>query len=101
MVTAGNAGDASVAEALIDDLLDDAAESAHSGEAAAPDDDSVDRPTVYGDAAYGTGEFLDTGYQFYFVPGKSDTYNYCVGFGWGSSLSEPAMRKCLDDWNAG
>jgi hypothetical protein len=42
-VTPGNAGDASVAENLIEDLLDDG-----------------DRPgdaTVYGDSAYGTGEF--------------------------------------------
>lgn len=46
VVSAGNAGDAGVAEDLIDDLLgDDIAE--------------ADRPTVYGDAAYGAGEFLD------------------------------------------
>ena len=45
VVSAGNAGDASVAEDLIDDLLDD--------------DDEAERRRVYGDAAYGTGEFLD------------------------------------------
>jgi hypothetical protein len=42
-VTAGNAGDASVAEDLIDDLLGD--------------DDRGDDAKVYGDSAYGTGEF--------------------------------------------
>jgi IS5 family transposase len=42
-VTAGNAGDASVAEDLIEDLLDD--------------DDRGDDAKVYGDSAYGTGEF--------------------------------------------
>lgn len=49
VVSPGNAGDASVAEALIDDLLEgDAADTGEAG-----------RATVYGDAAYGTGEFLD------------------------------------------
>ncbi len=43
IVTPGNAGDASVAEELIDDLLDD--------------DDRGDDAKVYGDSAYGTGEF--------------------------------------------
>jgi hypothetical protein len=42
VVTPGNAGDASVAEDLIDDLVDD---------------DNRDDATVYGDSAYGTGEF--------------------------------------------
>jgi IS5 family transposase len=42
-VTAGNAGDASVAEDLIDDLVDD--------------EDRSEDAKVYGDAAYGTGEF--------------------------------------------
>ena len=42
-VTAGNAGDASVAEDLIADVLDD--------------DDRGDDVKVYGDSAYGTGEF--------------------------------------------
>ncbi|MFN2506124.1 MAG: IS1182 family transposase [Acidimicrobiales bacterium] len=42
-VTPGNAGDASVAEELIDDLLSD--------------DDRGDDAKVYGDSAYGTGEF--------------------------------------------
>ncbi len=44
VVSAGNAGDAGVAEDLIDDLLAD---------------DEAERRRVYGDAAYGTGEFLD------------------------------------------
>jgi hypothetical protein len=43
IVTPGNAGDASVAEELIDDLLDDAA--------------ARDDAEVFGDSAYGTGEF--------------------------------------------
>lgn len=52
VVSAANAGDASVAEDLIDDLLRDDDED---------DDDDVDddERTVYGDAAYGTGELLD------------------------------------------
>lgn len=45
-VTPGNAGDASVADELIDDLLD----------RDDPGGDN-DEATVYGDAAYGTGEF--------------------------------------------
>jgi Transposase DDE domain/Transposase domain (DUF772) len=44
VVTPGNAGDATVAADLIDDLLDD-------------DTDSGDGAKVYGDSAYGTGEF--------------------------------------------
>jgi hypothetical protein len=43
IVTAGNAGDASVAEELIDDILDD--------------EDRGEDTKVYGDSAYGTGEF--------------------------------------------
>lgn len=43
VVTPGNAGDASVAEDLIDDLLGD--------------DDRDEDTKVYGDSAYGTGEF--------------------------------------------
>ena len=56
-VTPGNAGDASVAAALIEDLL------AAEAEAGDPESDAVEhaspeaeRPSVYGDAAYGTGE---------------------------------------------
>jgi IS5 family transposase len=45
-VTPGNAGDASVAENLIDDLLSDTSE-----------DSDTEPPKVYGDSAYGTGEF--------------------------------------------
>jgi len=59
-VSPGNAGDASVAEELIADLLeddepaDDGAVGEKSGsEPPAPEEQ---RPTVYGDAAYGTGE---------------------------------------------
>ncbi len=46
-VTPGNAGDASVAEDLIDDLLDD------------DRDSDGDGAKVYGDSAYGTGEFQE------------------------------------------
>ncbi len=53
-VSAGNIGDAAVAADLIDDLLtrvdDDKAE---------PGGDATAQPAVYGDAAYGAGEFLD------------------------------------------
>ena len=49
VVSAGNIGDASVAGELIDDLIDDSDDS----------DDRAGRATVYGDAAYGSGEFLD------------------------------------------
>lgn len=47
-VTAGNASDGSVAHDLIADLLNTDA-----------DTDTGDKPSVYGDAAYGTGEFQD------------------------------------------
>lgn len=68
-VSAGNVGDAAVAEALIDDLLD--AHDAVDGPVeplgaqisdADPDPDrepDADRPAVYGDSAYGSGPFLD------------------------------------------
>jgi len=51
LVTAGNAGDASVAEELIADLL---ANDHDESDALVNDDD---RATVYGDNAYGTGSF--------------------------------------------
>ena len=58
-VTPGNAGDATVAEDLIVDLL---AEQAQPQQAQGPRADPVagsapQRPAVYGDNAYGTGEF--------------------------------------------
>ena len=58
VVTAGNAGDASVAAELIDDLLNpknDSSENDSSENDASSSDDA--RPKVYGDNAYGTGEF--------------------------------------------
>jgi hypothetical protein len=68
-VTPGNAGDAGVAEDLIADLLpapadagdDGAAEAAAAGERSGGADDQAggDRANVYGDNAYGTGEFQD------------------------------------------
>ena len=84
-VTAGNVGDAAVAEDLIDDLLDEncateatagaaGRETAEehnepvsepagtpAGEDQEPDDRpvSAEQPAVYGDAAYGSGAFLD------------------------------------------
>jgi hypothetical protein len=67
VVTPGNAGDASVAQNLIDDLVDttdtdtadtdtggDVADSGPTHRDAAP---GTAEPTVYGDNAYGTGEF--------------------------------------------
>jgi hypothetical protein len=52
-VTPGNAGDASVAEDLIDDLLN------NDGDDSDGDDSDArhDKAKVYGDSAYGTGEF--------------------------------------------
>jgi len=74
-VTPGNAGDASAAEDLIDDLLADSADT-HNGtdntenasadtdpttdptiDDTVDDDPDVDGPVVYGDAAYGSGDF--------------------------------------------
>jgi IS5 family transposase len=72
-VTPGNAGDASVAEDLIDDLLDDPADDSEdedepsattkpagteASQTEATESDNADTPAVYGDAAYGTGDFL-------------------------------------------
>ena len=67
VVTPGNAGDASVARDLIDDLgatADDGTEDDGAGNdgASEPHDDGgstapAAKPTVYGDNAYGTGEF--------------------------------------------
>jgi hypothetical protein len=54
-VTAGNAGDASVAKDLIADLVDDKTSTGNdsaTGETAEPE-----RAKVYGDQAYGTGDF--------------------------------------------
>lgn len=63
-VTPGNAGDTSAAEDLINDLLDDepasSDEASAAGELAEPAGDAVDEHEpvmVYGDAAYGSGEF--------------------------------------------
>jgi hypothetical protein len=62
-VTAGNAGDASVAEQLISDLLDEHQPTAGPETAGAGQDehanDGADAPRVYGDNAYGTGQFHD------------------------------------------
>ena len=72
-VSAGNAGDASIAAELIEDLVDSAAASCEAGSEAEPssaekpsseaEPSSAEKPEpesrkVYGDAAYGTGEFL-------------------------------------------
>jgi hypothetical protein len=51
VVSSGNAGDASVAEDLIDDLVHDTDTDT--------DTDETESPKVYGDAAYGAGAFLD------------------------------------------
>ncbi|MCP4203692.1 MAG: transposase, partial [bacterium] len=66
-VSAGNAGDASVAADLIDDLVGSEVASSDAGDASAgsepersyADEPESERPKVYGDAAYGTGEFLN------------------------------------------
>lgn len=73
VATPGNVGDAAAAEDLVDDLLDedtgdeppagDAAAETDAPDAGAPgdtaDSDDPPGPTVYGDNAYGTGEFHD------------------------------------------
>jgi hypothetical protein len=59
--TAGNSGDAEVAESLLADLLPDDQDSApgqDSGRTAAPAAAGEDPPAVYGDAAYGSGELI-------------------------------------------
>jgi hypothetical protein len=60
VVSAGNVGDAAVAADLIDDLTSTVSTattgSRHGAADAGPD---ADEPTVYGDAAYGAGEFLE------------------------------------------
>lgn len=63
VVTPGNAGDASVAEDLIADLLgeNDGDQCAKDASSPAPKDHEPDdaRPIVYGDNAYGTGSFQE------------------------------------------
>ena len=64
-VGTANAGDAAVAESLIGDLLGDRDSNETQSSTDSDDDhddhdDGAGRPKVYGDAAYGTGEFLDT-----------------------------------------
>ncbi len=54
IVTAGNVGDGSVATDLIDDLIDNTDAGNHAGNHA-----DADVRTVYGDNAYGTGEFQE------------------------------------------
>ena len=59
VVSPGNAGDASVAEELIADLLEEdepVGEEPVGDEVSEADEPMTERPTVYGDAAYGTGE---------------------------------------------
>lgn len=65
-VTPGNAGDASVAEDLIGDLLgerpgpNDTVGDSEADAARPAEGDDGERAKVYGDSAYGTGEFHDT-----------------------------------------
>jgi len=61
-VSAGNVGDAAVATDLIADLLSSNLSSDDSDDSddSDGDGDGAARPDVYGDAAYGTGEFQDT-----------------------------------------
>ncbi|HEV3295333.1 MAG TPA: IS1182 family transposase [Streptosporangiaceae bacterium] len=58
--TAGNSGDAEVAESLLGEMLpgdQDSAAARHGGQAAAPAAGDG-QPAVYGDAAYGSGELI-------------------------------------------
>ncbi len=57
VVTPGNAGDASVASELVDDLLGDHASTDDASTDDASTDDGPNKLEVYGDNAYGTGEF--------------------------------------------
>jgi hypothetical protein len=60
VVSPANVGDASVAEDLIDGLVGDTNDEAvPCGDGTDAEDGVANHPTVYGDAAYGTGEFLD------------------------------------------
>ena len=56
-VTPGNAGDASVAEDLITDLLQGSSPAPLNDPGTSPSDGQGAPPAVYGDNAYGTGEF--------------------------------------------
>jgi hypothetical protein len=56
VVTAGNAGDASVAADLVDDLTRPTT-NAGADTTDAADTPVAEKPTVYGDSSYGTGEF--------------------------------------------
>ena len=58
-VSAGNVGDAAVAADLIDDLPAGAHPEADEPVDRQPPADPAAQPAVYGDAAYGAGEFLD------------------------------------------
>jgi Transposase DDE domain/Transposase domain (DUF772) len=58
-VSAGNVGDAAVAADLIDDLTSKSSPATTDAADAAAGGADPDEPTVYGDAAYGSGEFLD------------------------------------------
>jgi hypothetical protein len=69
-VSAGNVGDAAVAEALIDDLLDAGSQEPDTtgqettgqettGQETTGEQPEAAQPTVYGDSAYGSGAFLD------------------------------------------
>ena len=55
-VSAGNVGDAAVATELIDDLLS----APGADQSQDTDDEAAEGSTVYGDSAYGSGEFQDT-----------------------------------------
>jgi len=60
-VSAGNVGDAAVAADLIDDLLNrDPGQADRDCEQGHRGTDAQDEPDVYGDAAYGSGQFQDT-----------------------------------------
>jgi hypothetical protein len=58
-VSAGNQGDAQTAADLITDLLPDTDTQGEAGQGDPDQSGDEARPVVYGDAAYGAGEFLD------------------------------------------
>jgi len=88
-VSAGNVGDAAVAADLIDDLLNrDPSPADSHRERGQGDTDAQDEPDVYGDAAYGSGEFQDT-------LAKADIRSHCKT----QPPSAPAGRFAKDQFD--
>ncbi len=88
-VSAGNVGDAAVAADLIDDLLNrDPSPADSHRERGQGDTDAQDEPDVYGDAAYGSGEFQD-------ILAEADIESHCKT----QPPSAPAGRFAKDQFD--